>query len=328
MPYETQTLFICGHRKCGTTMFLNLFDSHPELSVFPQDATVLYAYSPKWLTDEYSDLDRRKRLEQVVCNFFAENLSKECKTSGFNQDQFSQNFQSKIESVSLTDIGAIINAMLEAYSGVEGNSNVRWRVLKETSIELMATELLEIFPNSKFIQLLRDPRDNYGALKSGVDSHYGHFGEDEHMILSSLIYRARLGMMYARANIKRFGAEQYRVVRFEDLIQDNKNILGELCNFLDINFHNNLLIPTVLGQPTRGNNFDQLDFSTISDRNIGRWKQRISEEEAAIIEFHFGSLMDEFGYTPVFDKAQQMDAASTFYKWENNQYHYRDSFAK
>ena len=39
-------IFLCGHRKSGTSMFLNLFDNNSEINVFPTDLNLLYAYFP------------------------------------------------------------------------------------------------------------------------------------------------------------------------------------------------------------------------------------------------------------------------------------------
>jgi hypothetical protein len=326
MISDKKILFVCGHRKSGTTMFANLFDGHPELSVFPQDATVLYAYHPRWLADKYSDAARRARLEQVVCRFFAENLNAECSAARFDAQDFASRFRTAVPDSALRNPAAIVNALLDSYAAVAGTANRRWHVLKETSIELMAAELFEAFPNARFVQLMRDPRDNYGALKSGVDKHYARFGEDEHMTLSSLVHRARLGMLFAQANLKRFGPERYKVVRFEDLVRDGERILRDICAFLGISFDQKLLVPTVLGQPTRGNSYEKINFSKVSDRNVGRWRERIGRDEAAIIEFQFGPLMEDFGYRREIDENARMDAAAAFYKWENDRYHYRDSF--
>ncbi|MEP4378209.1 MAG: sulfotransferase [Alphaproteobacteria bacterium] len=328
MAFDTPVLFVCGHRKCGTTMFLNLFDGHPDLSVYPHDATVMYAYHPRWLGEEYTDDDRRARLERIVCEFLSDTLRTPADAAGFDLTAFNERFKAGLSEIELRDITAVVHHQLDTFAQTAGSAGRAWNVIKETSIELMAGELMAAFPNAKFIQLLRDPRDNYGALKSGVESHYSRFGEDERMTLASIIHRARLGMIYANANTARFGADRYMVLRFEDLVSDSETALGSICDFLGIPADPTMLVPTVFGQPTRGNSFEKIDFSAISDRNIGRWRDRISEEEAAIIEFHFHGLMEGFGYAGAFDEASRLDAASDFYKWENDRYHYRDSFAK
>lgn len=44
-------LFICGHRKSGTTLLNHLLDSHPSLAVYPHDISFLYGYFPVHIKD-------------------------------------------------------------------------------------------------------------------------------------------------------------------------------------------------------------------------------------------------------------------------------------
>ena len=67
-------------------------------------------------------------------------------------------------------------------------------------------------------------------------------------------------------------------------------------------------------------------MTSVSTVNVGRWKNRITEKEAKIIEFHFRDLMLKYGYDCEYDIEQQIDAATDFYKWTNYQYYYFDHF--
>jgi hypothetical protein len=68
---ELKPIFIGGHRKCGTTMFLDLLDGHPELCVYPVDLTILYAYFPIYDNENFSTDDRKKRLNTIIFTPFA-----------------------------------------------------------------------------------------------------------------------------------------------------------------------------------------------------------------------------------------------------------------
>ena len=59
-------LFLGGHRKCGTTMLLNLLDGHPELCVYPTDITMLYAYFPTYEEGDFSPSEKKDRLDAVI----------------------------------------------------------------------------------------------------------------------------------------------------------------------------------------------------------------------------------------------------------------------
>ena len=65
-----------------------------------------------------------------------------------------------------------------------------------------------------------------------------------------------------------------------------------------------------------GNNFDNKDFKTISKSQSGSGK-RITDEEAALMEFHFKDVFEFFDYNLYFSDKERADAAREHYKWLN-----------
>lgn len=325
MGMDPSIVFLGGHRKTGTTLLLNLLDGHPELAVYPDDATFFYAYFPTYTRDGFSLEERKKRFERVVFTELEEWMRENASDRDLNVSRLREHFFGEIGD-RMEDVTAIAKAMAKAYATVQGQQG-RPVVLKETSIEIYAGELLAAHPTAKFVHLLRDPRDNYAALKAGVATRYALMGENELATLASMIHRARLGFLYARTNQALFGTDRYLILRFEDLLQNTDATLRRLCEFLGIAYRDSLTVPTKLGHPTRGNNFDRLDFSAISGRNVGAWSKRITAEEAQIIEFHFSDVMTERAYNPAFAPKDRAAAAAEFYKWQNYRYFFSDRFA-
>jgi hypothetical protein len=325
MGMDPNIIFLGGHRKTGTTLLHNLLDGHPALAVYPDDATYFYAYFPVYTRDGFSAEARKKRFERVVFTELEAWIRENASDQDLDVSSLREHFFRAIGD-RLADVTAITKTMAAAYTTVQGRQG-RPFVLKETSIEIYAGELLAAHPTAKFVHLLRDPRDNYAALKAGVATRYALMGENELATLASMIHRARLGFLYARTNQALFGAERYLVLRFEDLLQDTDATLRRLCEFLGIAYHDSLTVPTRLGHPTRGNSFEHLDFSAISARNVGAWPKRITAEEAQIVEFHFSDVMTERGYNPVFAPKDRAAAAAEFYKWQNYRYFFSDRFA-
>ena len=65
------------------------------------------------------------------------------------------------------------------------------------------------------------------------------------------------------------------------------------------------------------------------DQSIGRvqqWVERISEDEAKIIEFHLGELMKQFSFDLNFAHNDSTIVAAEFYKWQNYNYFFSDRF--
>jgi len=316
-------VFVCGHRKSGTTLFANLLDGHPQLAVYPFDLTLLYAYFPEYLRAHAAPAERRARLQRIVFD----ELTLQLPRQALDIAGMAERFFAGLPDDALGEPAALIGRLMAVFQAVVGSAGAKWGVFKETSVEIYAAEILGWFPDARFIHLLRDPRDNFAALAAGVDKHYSRLGEDHNRTLASLLNRARLAFQMARQNRANYGEARYHLLRFEDLAAAPEKAMRGVAAFLGIEFDPCLLRPTVLGHPAGGNAFDGVASFEVSARNVGRWRERISAEDAQVIEFHLGDEMKAFGYAPAFESAAQARAAAEFYKWQNYAYFYGDRFA-
>lgn len=325
LPEHSPLTFICGHRKSGTTLLANLMDGHLQLAVYPVDLVLLYAYFPDFVRKHSDPAERRARLERIL---FAD-LRQRVDPALLDADTLARAFFDGLADDDLGRADILIARLMAAFQSVTGRSVAATRsgIFKETSIEIYAAEMLAWFPDARFIHLVRDPRDNFAALAEGVDGYYSRMGEDHNRTLASLLNRVRTGFRMARRNRAQFGEDRYLLLRFEDLASDPKSSMRMVADFLKIPFHNALLTPTTLGQPTGGNAFDGVTTFEVNTRNVERWRERIASEDAQVIEFHLAEDMQAFGYRPAFDDRAQAKAAAEFYKWQNYAYFYSDRFA-
>ena len=119
------------------------------------------------------------------------------------------------------------------------------------------------------------------------------------------------------ANKNIYGKHRYIFSRYEDLVTSNSKTLKIVAEFLEIDESKFTNAPTFCGLPWVGNNFDKQQFDNVTSAQVGRWKERIDDHEAALIEFHFRDLMHYFDYEIEYSDAQQAEAASNHYKWLN-----------
>ena len=324
-------IFLGGHRKCGTTMLLNLFDGHPRCLVYPTDLAVLYAYHPMYIDSDHSNDERIERLERVIFRNLEKIRSKHVLNDQLPVDRMREHFFDALGQERLQDVAAIVKQMIASYRFATGQSVDEKPVVivKETSVEIHARVLAESFPDARFIPLVRDPRDNLGALRAGVEKHYAALGESERQLLASLLHRVGLGYRLDPFNEAALGAERFQPLSFERLAASPEEVMREVAAFIGIGFDADILSrPTVLGVPTLGNNYDGERFAAVTARNVGRWRERIGDFEAKVIEFHLGDLMEARGYARAFPPLEAALAAAEFYNWANTYYYFKDSFAK
>lgn len=322
------TVFLTGHRKCGTTMFHKLFDGHPSLTVYPVDLGLLYAYFPCFASrEDASDEFLRERIELVL----KKSLNSCNGLSGvgspvFELDPFIKLFWRSMEGRDIRSRADIICAVGEAWYAVTCGDKSKPFLFKETSQTIHFSEIIEKIPNCKFIHIIRDPRDNYAALKSGVTDYYSAIGEGELETLASLINRARMDMLAASLYCKE-APDQFMALKFEDLTANPELEMRKVAEFIGIEFDDCMLHPTILGQRFEGNSHEGKKFTSISKENVGNWRKRIAAFEAQVIEFWLEDVMKMWQYERAFTSRECANSVGDFYKWYNCKFFFHDSFS-
>lgn len=321
-------IFITGHRKSGTSVFHKLFEGHPDLNSFPVDLSVFYAYFPGFASSSGSAAEKRDRINRVLtkCTSSLQGRVPVGGTRVFDCESFLVSLHAGLADAQLGSRSAVLRQMLQGFATCCGFQQDRTWVVKETSQAIFAADFLAGDLNIRFINLLRDPRDNYAALKAGVEGYYSAFGEDEMKTLASLVNRARMDFLASETLAERF-RDRLFTVRFEDLCTDTDAIMRDISAFCGIAFDQSLLSPTFLGESYDGNSHDGRIFRGLSSENVGRWPERISDREAMIIEFWMHDVMQKFGYQLVHDRRNSSEAFADFYAWYNSTYFFHDSFA-
>jgi len=310
-------------------MLANLLDGHPEVLVYPWDLTLLYAYFPDFLAKQADASERRARLGKIVFDELRSLQDRIVDPSiQMNVDAMATCFFESLRDEELSCMRSVITALAQAFSRNSGQlaGSHRYVLFKETSCEIYAHHLFDWFPDLKFVRLVRDPRDNYSALKAGVDGYYAKLSEGNRETLMSLLHRVSVGHRIVSSWTLDGDHPGILTVRYEDIVSDIEQSMANITKYLGIEMSEALLSPTILGMPVSGNNFDGEDRTAVSARNVMRWDERIDPEEARIIEFHLGDVMRELGYPVESCESDRAAAASEFYKWANYRYFYSDRF--
>ena len=321
--YLEKPIFICGHRKTGTTMLINLFDGIDDAVIYPDDSGFFYMYYPKWESDEYS---YQEKVDRLASRVISENLSEVVERTNCNDDEKTQlksaltSFENLVRSNDKTfSTKELLTDFIEKYRFTftpDITSPKAW-IEKTTSTELYALEIAEWFLKAKFIHIIRDPRDNWASLKTGWEKRYKYFNDDINRLMHSLLERGKLGMEFAKYNEELLGKDRYKVVKYEELTSRPEKCMKGLAEFAGIEYSEKLLKPSTFGYSWEGNNFEGVKNSAPSSENVNRWKERITNEEAQLIEYYFKDIMKFWGYETEFSLKEQQIAALEHYKWYN-----------
>ena len=135
--------------------------------------------------------------------------------------------------------------------------------------------LLQIWPNAKFIHIVRDGRDVArscigmgwaGNVWTGIERWIE--AENLWAVLSQSL-----------------PAQQKTEISFESLISNPKNVLEDLCNFLEISFESQMLTYN------KTTSYDLPDA-----KFMYQWKHKLSNREIQLIESRIGNMLLEKNY--------------------------------
>ena len=161
-------------------------------------------------------------------------------------------------------------------------------------------EILLYFPNAKVINMVRDQRDVLlsqknkwkrrflGAsaipLSESIRSYINY-----HPILTAKVWNSSLEYSSKFTNNSRV-----RVVRFEDLLVEPICIVKELCQFLDIDYNQEMLKVPVIGSSTQQDFKNQL---LIDSSKKEKWKNGgLNSAEIYLSQLATNSMMQKFKY--------------------------------
>ena len=272
-PPVSPTFFI-GAERSGTTLLRLMVDSHPEITCIENLDYVINAVEPDGSFPSLADYAVRLETETVYS------------TSGFSLD------------TSLPDLAAVANDFVAQRMVAAGKSSVA--VMAHDGLE----SILRIWPDAKFIHIVRDPR---GVALSAKAFEWGtavYFG---------ISRWAELMDEWDRVTAP-IAPERLLEIRFEDLVTDHETVLGQVCEFLGHNYTDEMLSYAA-----------ETDYELPIAAKATEWKSLITDREMQEIEARVGDRLVAKGYEqsslPTIEVTQrdiaQMKAKVRALKWKH-----------
>jgi hypothetical protein len=259
-------IFIVGMPRSGTTLLSNMMNVLDNI-YFPSETHFFI---------------QKKRYESRS-NFFKKKIS-------FGEFYFSKNRfynRSLIVSNQLINDFNSLNSDKEKFEfilKIKGRKQ-NLGIHEKTPIHLECiNEIKIIYPDAKFILIVRDPRDIFNSLKQVKWSFF-------------FPYKLRINSYKKMVTVDKI--KNVYTVKYEELIQNPKNILFNLCNFLKINFNESMYTDfnkkkfqnfKIQDEPWKSNNTNNLDSS-----NIYKWKKS-KNDLTKYISYILRNEINYFGY--------------------------------
>ena len=271
--------FLLSSERSGSNLFRVIIDSHPEYSA-PHSPHLIKTFVP--LLPKYGDLTEPDRLRQL-----AEDLRHIVEIQ-LRDWPFVPTADAIVEHAQEYSFRGLLNSI---YSLAAQNNGKSKSFVKDNGAIPLAAEVATIFPNSKFVYLVRDARDVALSWKKSP----GHPGGVKDA--AQMWRKEQNEAIYFLSVLN--NCDRIKIVHYEDLIARQEDEIRDVCEFLNVEFNKQMLqfhkgkeAKTSADAAVGWNNL----VKPILSNNSARYKKELSRREQRKIESIACSPMQQLGY--------------------------------
>ncbi len=256
-------LFICGRQKSGTTLLQSLLDSHQDLLVFPLET---FFFSRALDSAARVDVDELLRWVDLTDakSDFRDDESYILPATG--RLQYRKTLLGELGQAA--DARQYLLAVFRnwlRYSSVAGSQTLKYWVEKTPKNETHHARILAVFPDARFLHMVRHPLANYHTYCRKYPG----------LEFESFFTKWRVS---TRRALRAEGSD-YRIVRYEDIVSNPRQTMDGICDFLSLEFDPVLLQPTKNGLAWPGNSWTGQAAKKVHAKSLDRYKQVFDGEE-------------------------------------------------
>lgn len=266
------TVFIVGMPRSGTKLLRDLMNSNPDVAIFPHESHMFPMFHRRW--SHYGDARAAENFAKFHADFSATVFSRRMAARGLVFDR--EAWHGHLDG---GDFGDVLRALFRLYSTMTG-----CRVVGDkTPSYLVQTPLLaQLLPGSRFIHIVRDPRD-YAV---SVTRAWG-----KNPVRAAQRWKTQIRRWQADTASR---PDEHFIVRYEQLLSHTATVMQEVCGFVGIAFDERMMRPAESSE-RRGL---ASGANAVVQNNHGQWQKHLDAEAVRRIESVCGLLMRELGYSP------------------------------
>lgn len=277
--YYERPIFVVGHRKTGTTLVQELLDGHPELAVLPGESNHFNTFLPR-------------PSERIAADAQAWWLLRLITPSGIppfwalgREHAAYASFTARLLGLGAANRGRDVLGM--AAVALAPGERLAW-VEKTPGHEHRREQILEAYPQARFVHVVRDPRSVAAAIVR-LDRATGRQTD-----LVDVGLTIRRSFEAAERN----RGERYLLIRYEDLVVDPEGVMRRVAGFAGIEWSDSLLTPTVGGVGATSNSSWPARQVTgeIEARRLDLWREELGDRQTGLIAAATGDAARRHGY--------------------------------
>jgi hypothetical protein len=282
--------FIIGAQRSGTTLLRLLLNAHPEIAI-PEEGTFWMPLLRKCKDDisrRFSGSELKRCMEYLERN-------KQFQLWGIAPSEVFGQIQ-KQGGCSLAEM------MHELYKVHATQYDKRLWGDKTPSFFRMISVLKGLFPDARFIHIIRDGRDVYLSWRQ-IDPSKRNIAVTA-LEWSYKVSRARKELSFVDRN-------NVLELKYEDLTNETADELKKICSFLQVDYDANMLNFWRTSRDFLGSSHSRLISKPITRISVNRWQRELTSKELNCFEYIAGSMLESLGYRLSQEKSRSLSPTPT-----------------
>ncbi|MFN6038683.1 MAG: sulfotransferase family protein [Bacteroidota bacterium] len=219
--------FIVSTGRTGSTLLSTMLNAHPQIISLSEQPFTLN------LIDGYINITKwnNKIKNQFIDDFFL-----------FATDKLSTQFSDRVtlenyfnQSAKSLSFEKAIKLSFLSFFESKVKSDIKIFVSKELIFHTQIKKITSYYPEAKFIILTRDPRDNVQIKINRALRRSEKQKTFRYIAAWNIVYKLLF------KDLKKYAPENFIVLKYEDLVKSTEPTLKNICNFLDVTFHEDML---------------------------------------------------------------------------------------
>jgi hypothetical protein len=267
---NTPIMFILGKERSGTTMLQAMLNAHPNI-VAPHESRIIIFM--------YARYGKVKQWTEKILEEFCTELYEETRFLVFwklNKEELITDLFSVKDELTYGLIFKII------YCKMAPAKDIKLIFDKNPVYYLFVPELQKIFPEAKYVHIVRDYRDNIVSHQRVLPSKNP----------GQLAYRwLRINKHLEMHKLK--APSYWTSIKYEDLVTEPINHMEEICRFIGMPFYASMVeefsskLSPVFHENADKKSFTKFHsnvYNPINTKPIAQWKEHMATEQVQIVE--------------------------------------------
>jgi hypothetical protein len=288
---KNSPIIILGNPRSGTTLLRLILTSHPDIVIPPECGFFVWWYK-KYKNWTKNSLKRR-------LDGFLDDLFKSRKFETWDLSR--RDLRKFIVLKKPNNYTDLISSVYLFFGLSRGKKAKLWGDKNNYYLNHVG-EILRIFPNSRFVHIVRDGRDVAVSYKELAKFRINHkYAPNLSSDISSIAHEWRENVIKVRNSLNSVKVGKRIEIRYEDLVTKPQKITKKICDTVNVKFYRKMLNFYEINkkeklEPDEFLLWKKRIANPINDSRVGVYKHQLNSKEKEIFNSIAKDVLNKYGY--------------------------------